>query len=203
MAANPKSKQNSAIPFQFQELEAGETLAIEVDSSAKIGGVVRSVFQDTRGVLWVGGEGDLLRNDGKTITSYAIKDDQGKEVTIKRIIEDKEGSIWCGTTHKGICRYDGKTFTNFTEDGVVDGDEVWCVHEDQAGNIWFSGKQFGVYRYDSRSFIKFDEKDGLTTPGIMCIFDDDKGRLWLGGVGGLFRYDGESFFNVKKDGPWQ
>ncbi len=70
-------------------------------------------------------------------------------------------------------------------------------------NIWFSGKRFGVYRYDGNSFTKFDEKDGLTTPGIMCIFDDDKGRLWLGGVGGLFRYDGESFFNVKKDGPWK
>jgi ligand-binding sensor domain-containing protein len=334
MPAKPKSKQNAATPLQTQDHAAGETLVIEVDSSAKIGGVVRSIFQDTSGVLWIGGEGDLFRNDGKALTSYDIKDDQGKGVTIKRIIEDKEGNIWCGTTggitridgesftsfgeahglishdvwsiaadtngmiwvgtiegvsrfdgkaftkfalpeaepdptrgitsgkivhcitvdrkgqmwfgtnggaykydgrtltnfsekdglsnnavssiiedksgsiwfgttHKGICRYDGKVFTKFTEDGIVDGNEIWCVHEDQVGNIWFSGKRFGVYCYDGNSFTRFDEKDGLATPGIMCIFDDDKGRLWLGGVGGLFRYDGESFFNVKKDGPWK
>ncbi len=75
VTTQPKSKQDSATPLQPQELTAGETLVIAVDSSAEIGGVVRSVFQDTRGVLWIGGEGDLFRNDGKTLTSYDIKDD--------------------------------------------------------------------------------------------------------------------------------
>ena len=34
-----------------------------------------------------------------------------------------------------ICRFDGKVFTNFTEDGIVDGKEVWCIHEDNAGAL--------------------------------------------------------------------
>ena len=122
---------------------------------------------------------------------------------VHSILEDKSGNIWFGTTHKGICRFDGKVFTNFTEDGIVDGKEIWCIHEDEAGNIWFSGKRFGAYCYDGNSFTKFDEKDGLTSPGIMCIFEDKERRLWLGGVQGLFRYDGESIFNVTKNGPWQ
>ncbi len=110
----PKSKQDSTIPFQTQDLAEAEPLIIEVDSHAEIGGVVRSVFQDTRGVLWIGGEGDLFRNDGKALTSYDIKDDLGTGVTIKRIIEDKEGNIWCGTSG-GITRIDGESFTSFGE----------------------------------------------------------------------------------------
>ena len=78
VTTQPKSKQDSATPLQPQDLTAGETLVIAVGSSVEIGGVVRSVFQDTHGVLWVGGEGDLFRNDGKTLSSYDIKDDQGK-----------------------------------------------------------------------------------------------------------------------------
>ena len=89
----PKSKQDSTMPFPTQDLAEAEPLIIAVDSHAEIGGVVRSVFQDTRGVLWIGGEGDLFRNDGKALASYDIKDDLGTGVTIKRIIEDKEGNI--------------------------------------------------------------------------------------------------------------
>ena len=49
VTTQPKSKQDSATPLQPQDLTAGETLVIAVDSSVEIGGVVRSVFQDTRG----------------------------------------------------------------------------------------------------------------------------------------------------------
>jgi ligand-binding sensor domain-containing protein len=77
---------------------APTSLVIDVDPFAEIRGVVRAVFEDSRGTLWIGGECDLFRNDGTTLTSYAIKDDLGRGVTIMKIVEDKAGNIWCGTT---------------------------------------------------------------------------------------------------------
>ena len=310
------------------------SLVIDVNANAEIGGVVRSIFQDSNGILWVGGEGDLFRNDGSTVTSYDIRDDLGNGVTIKQIIEDRDGHIWCGTnggitridgdsftsfgekdglinrdvwsiaadnhgtlwigtidgvcrfdgqefsefpipesrpdptrgvtsanivhcilvdrkeqvwfgtnggayiydgnglahlsekdglphdvvhniledstgniwigtTHNGICRFDGKVFRNFTADKIVDGNEIWCIHEGTSGHIWFSGNRFGVYNYDGNTFTHFDESDGLTSPGMMSILEDTDGRVWLGGVHGLFRYDGQAFVQVTKNGPWQ
>lgn len=110
----------------------------------------------------------------------------------------------------GISRYDGKSFTNFTKDGVISGVEVGGLYEDDAGSIWFAAENAGVYRYDGTSrpagqaeFTNYYKADGLITNGILSIFKDKEGRFWFGGWGGLFRYDGKSFTPVTRDGPWQ
>ncbi|MBM4015439.1 MAG: hypothetical protein FJ293_10815 [Planctomycetes bacterium] len=176
-------------------------LVIDVDPSAEISGVVRAVFEDSRGTLWIGGECDPFRNDGTTLTHYAIKDDLGRGVTIKKIVEGKDGAIWCGTTG-GISRFDGNAFTNFTQDGVVEGKEIWCIHEGHSGNIWISAKRSPLYRYDGSAFTKLQEQDEITSLAL-TLLEDSSGRLWLGGTHGLFRHDGASFVRVTKNGPWR
>lgn len=118
------------------------------------------------------------------------------------ILEDKSGNIWFGTIHGGISRFDGKDFTNFTEQGVVEGKEIWCIHEGRSGNVWFSGKNSPLYRHDGNTFAKVEEQDGITSLAF-TILEDNSGRLWLTGTHGLFRHDGESFVRVTKNGPWQ
>lgn len=157
MTSKPKSKQDSATSLQPQNLAARETLAIDVDSSSEMGGVVRSIFQDARGVLWVGGEGDLLRNDGKALTRYDIKSDLGKGVTIKQIIEDKEGNIWCGTTGR-ITRIDGESFTSFDEKDGLTTPGLLCILDANKGRLWLGGVG-GLFRYDGESFFCV-RKDG-------------------------------------------
>ena len=90
------------------------------------------------------------------------------------------------------------------------GTEAWSLYEDRAGNIWFPVENFGMYRYDAspagrqgNALTNFDKKNGLASNAIQCAFEDRDGRLWLGGWMGLFRYDGKSFINVTKYGPWQ
>lgn len=309
-------------------------LALDFQSDAKLGSVVRTIFQDSEGVLWIGGEGSLFRIDSKAVTSYDLKDDHGEGVTVKQIVQTADGAIWCGTTgglskiedesfrsygekdglisrdvwslaadrkgtlwvgtidgacrfdgnsfqkveipksspdptrgvtsaeivhcimvdsrdrvwfgtnggayvlegtdltlisqknglpgtvvhnimeaadghiwigttHHGICRFDGQDSINFTADGTIEGNEIWCISEDQKGNVWFSGKNFGIYRYDGMEFERFDRTNGIDSPGVMCIFEDSAKRLWFGGVGGLFRYQGGEFIKVTEKGPWK
>ncbi len=35
------------------------------------------------------------------------------------------------------------------------------------------------------------------------ILKDKDGNLWMGASGGLFRFDGKSFVNVRRIGPWK
>ena len=80
--------------------------------------------------------------------------------------------------------------------------EVCVIYEDQAGDIWFSSEGYGVYRYNGKFFTNYSEAQGLGVPAVQTIFEDREGRFWVGGGGGLYRFDGKSFINVTKDGPW-
>jgi ligand-binding sensor domain-containing protein len=189
-------KSASADPFSSQQ-----TLVIDLDSKAEIGGVVRCVFQDSRGVLWVGGEGDLFRNDGKTVTSYDIKDDLGNRVTVRQIIEDHAGHIWCATTG-GITRIEGKSFTSFGEKDGLLSRSVWSIAADK-DSIWI-GTIEGVCRFECQGFTEFsipestpDPTRGVTSAKIVhCIVVDRAGRVWFGTNGGAYIDDGKFLTNL-------
>jgi ligand-binding sensor domain-containing protein len=95
---------------------------------------VRRIFQDQRGHLWFGTNGDgVIRYDGESLASFSINEGFGG-VAVRGIVQDKQGYIWFGT-ERGITRYDGKSFVNFTEkDGLIN-DDVWSVAIDSKGTI--------------------------------------------------------------------
>ncbi len=85
---------------------------------------VLSIIQDKSGNIWFGTEagdvskreteGGVWRYDGKTIQNLSKKDDLSHPA-VWSILEDKSGNLWIGTRNTGLCRYDGKTFTSFSE----------------------------------------------------------------------------------------
>jgi ligand-binding sensor domain-containing protein len=204
----PASSRDALLVSQATDVQPRPaSLVIDVDPAAEIDGVVRAVFEDSRGTLWIGGECDLFRNDGTTLTNYAITDDLGRGVTIRKIVEDKAGNIWCGTTG-GITRIEGKSFKSYGEkDGLILGD-VWSMAVDASGVIWI-GTIEGVCRFDGTTFTAFaipeaqpDPTRGVTSGKVVhCITVDRKGRVWFGTNGGAYVYDGVSLTNIsERDG---
>ncbi len=164
---------------------------------------VTSILEDRNGTLWFGTDGfGICQFDGRSFSHLTMQNGLCDN-NITSLLEDQQGNIWIGTMFGGISRYNGQTFTHFTREGQVKGEEVYSIYEDAKGNIWFPAEGHGVYRYDGTSFTNFHTQNGLVTDGIQCIYEDREGRLWLGGWGGLFRYDGQSFFSVTKEGPWK
>jgi len=164
--------------------------------------VVWSIFEDMDKNLWFGTEGEGARKyDGQSFTSYTTKEGLAGNAVLA-ISGDRNGNIWFATRSGGVSRYDGTTFHNLTQaDGPLD-NEIYEIREDRTGNIWFSVRGQGVARYDGTSFTSFGKKDGLTFLHVQEIFEDNTGIIWLGCSGGLFIYDGESFTNVLRKGPW-
>ena len=140
----------------------------------------------------------------KTIVNY------GESDIVTSSVLDKNGNLWFGTTDEGVYKYDGKTFTNFSEtDGLCD-NEVWSMIEDTDGNLWF-GTGKGLCKYDGKTFtnipIPWDGSNDIW--GEMCnpnivtsLIQDKKGDLWVGTCGGgAYRYDGEklTIFLIEND----
>lgn len=146
-----------------------------------------------------------LQNPPYNLSPYAVYS----------ILKDKKGNLWFGTQAKGVCRYDGKSLTWFTEKGLK-GPAVLGLFEDSKGNIWFGNNGAGLFRYDGKSLINFTEDKGLgnkdfrasgksglgSLARIYSINEDNNGNLWIGTVdSGVWKYDGRNLTNyTTKDG---
>ena len=95
-------------------------MQIRLDT-APIAEYIVEAFEDRKGVLWFGTlNHGVARHDpsaaftpgGKALTYFTEKDGLCGN-TIASIAEDQEGKLWFAG-HMGVCRYDGKTFTNFS-----------------------------------------------------------------------------------------
>ncbi len=164
---------------------------------------VNSVLADSKGNMWFGTDGfGICKWNGVGFTNFTT--DNGLcDNNIGDLFEDSSGNIWISTSYGGMCMFDGKSFRNFATEGLIDGVEAGAIYEDKRGNIWFAVEHHGVYKYDGESFVNYNEKDGLNTSGVLSIYQDREDRFWFGGWGGLFRFDGETFTSVTKDGPWE
>ena len=131
------------------------------------------------------------------------------------ILKDKKGNVWLGTQAQGVLRYNGKSFTWFTEKGL-NGSAVLSIFEDRRGNIWFGNNGAGLFRFDGETLTNVTEEKQLTNyefkvsgasntntlARIYSINEDDFGNLWIGTVdAGAWKYDGTTLTHyTMKDG---
>lgn len=89
-----------------------------------------AMIEDKSGALWFGcasdhmndgGNGGVWRYDasdaprtGSSLKKFTTKDGLSHNCVFC-VVEDSKGNIWFGTRNTGLCYYNGKTFTDFTE----------------------------------------------------------------------------------------
>lgn len=130
--------------------------------------------------------------------SSTISSAYGPNSITRNMLQDKKGNIWFATW-EGIFKYDGKTFTNYTNKENLRRFHVFSLLEDTKGNLWFGTIGAGIYRYDGTTFTNFTTEDGLAHNSIGCFMEDENGLLWIGTMNGISAYDGKSFTNYKKE----
>ena len=175
------------------------------------------------GGLFFGHSNDVCFYDGKSFTNFYIypptywpsKKNMNGPYSIYSTLVDKDGNVWFGTQEKGVCRYDGDSFTFFTELGL-DKAAVRTLYQDKAGNIWAGNNGAGLFRFNGNDFTNFTDENGLANPGFLkklkgkegtlarpwTMNEDDNGNLWIGTIdAGVWKYDGNKLTNyTTKDG---
>uniref|UniRef100_UPI00404A5320 ligand-binding sensor domain-containing protein n=1 Tax=Flavobacterium sp. TaxID=239 RepID=UPI00404A5320 len=171
----------------------------------QLSGVVRTVFQDSKGDFWFGTQNGLCRHDKNGLVYFDIKNRLGQRVTVHVILEDKTGAIWIGYGG-GIAKYDGEFFTNYYEKDILTTSGLWSMIMDSKGILWIGTTQ-GVFTFDDKAFTAFEIPEGKvnqnmgisTTKMIHSIIEDSKGNIWFATNGGAYMFDGKTLTNISAE----
>ena len=161
-----------------------------------------SIFADSKGSIWAGSVSGIFRFDGVNWAPFELpypEEVTGEFITdgtCMSMIEDKVGNMWFATMGFGAFKYDGSTFTQYTEKDGLTNNSVDHIMEDSNGNIWFGTRHGGLSRYDGMTFTNYTSNDSIGNNEVCVIYEDKVGNIWFSSEGyGVYRYNGESFTN--------
>ena len=113
-----------------------------------------------------------VMKDNATCNIQYLDVDQGMNSSyVNCMLRDKTGNLWFGTGGGGVSKYDGESFTHFTEKEGLSNNNVRSIIEDKTGNLWFGTDGGGVSKYDGESFTHFTEKEGLSNNTVWSIIE--------------------------------
>jgi len=151
---------------------------------------VRTIFEDSRGNIWIGTYMGLSRYDGRSLTNYGKKELGVDSDFVSSLSEDQEGNIYVGTD-AGICRYDirSSTFHSFCPE--ILNTRIYSMVKDAGGVMWIGSRGKGLYRKSGNKLVLSPGTENLEK--VIRIATDGKGRVFLASYcDDIYMYDGES-----------
>src|SRR5262245_23392972 len=139
---------------------------------------IQALGEDAGGTLLVGWKGGIQRFvDGKT-EPYRLRGTD-RQFRAKRILRDRDGSLWIATTDRGLVHvHDGRT-DMLSLSGGLSGDEVNTIFEDREGTIWVLTYN-GLDRFRDLAVATFTVGQGLLDNNVGFVLASRDGSVWLG-----------------------
>jgi len=95
------------------------------------------------------------------------------KLAVNRLLLDRDGALWIGTTDKGLYRIINGRVDHFGAEDGLSGDSVYCLYEDREGSIWVATTN-GLDRFRDLPVLSFSGREGLSiseVAGVMASHD--------------------------------
>ena len=148
---------------------------------------IYSVYEDDRGVLWVGTPAGLNRMEHGHVQVFTTKDGLPND-HVNSIWGGADHTLWLGTS-AGLSAFQNGRFKNFSRrDGLSD-DSITVAIEDKLGNLWVGTRYSGLDVLSKGRWRHYEMGKGLAANTVREIHEDATGAVWVGTGGGLTRFD--------------
>jgi signal transduction histidine kinase/ligand-binding sensor domain-containing protein/CheY-like chemotaxis protein len=148
--------------------------------------IVRSLFKDRQGNVWIGTNSGLFVYGGGKLTQLTVKDGLPDERALS-FYEGTDGLLWIGTASGLVCARDGKLLKDLPkglDPGRVRGQVIWSFLKDRDGALWIGMLGGGLVRYLHETTEPFENPRKAASKAITALYEDREGSLWIGASGG-------------------
>ncbi|MBC3539147.1 two-component regulator propeller domain-containing protein [Rufibacter sediminis] len=155
-------------------------------------GIVTSISQDNRGLMWFATEDGLNRFDGYSFKVFKYDPARKNSLTgnfIRKVFTDSKGIVWVSSRH-GLNRFNakGEAFSHYSytpqAKATIAGDDITDIAESPSGDLWVASYRAGISYYHRKKnlFTAYRKENlpGLSSDKIISVYEDRKGWLWVG-----------------------
>ncbi|NME68883.1 ligand-binding sensor domain-containing protein [Flammeovirga aprica] len=173
---------------------------------------IMTLFQDSRGLVWVGsyGKGLFRMNDNLDLTAVVQlpttqQEGQLNSEIIRSIQEDSFGNIWVGTA-SGLNKipvdqiYEDNPQVVVYENDInnknsISQDYILDLLPTKNGDLWVGTMGGGLNKFIAKEnkFVRFTDANGLPNNTIKGLLSDDKNHIWISTNNGLSKIHEETF----------
>ncbi len=166
------------------------------------GNGITSIFQDSKGFIWVGTEDGLNRYDGYSFKIYRHNLQDSTSISgnhVRCIQEDKDGNLWIGTIGAGLNKWDRETdaFINYSskssKQNALPEDNIYSIAFESDSSFWVKTDNYLLKIYTSPIAREvyglysniFKYQDNIKVP----IFHKSNSHLWIGTKEGIAQFN--------------
>src|SRR5690606_19191647 len=121
---------------------------------------VYKVFQDDKGLIWLGTDQGLFRFDGVDYERFS-ETDSLPALAVTAVAQDSLGRIWMGHANGELSYLDNDRVIRFqTREGSAV-ERVSDIIFDSQGRLWFSTLNDGLYYFVNNRLYRVDQQEGL------------------------------------------
>ena len=163
---------------------------------------VNTIFQDSRGFIWIGTSDGLVRFDSHDFRVFRPNPADPYSLLngyVSDIKEDRDGNLWIATL-AGLAKWNRKTdqFSHYqqasTNSNSLSSNQIRCLLIDQDGSIWIGTSNAGLNHFypGTGKWIRYrailSQKNSLNDDSIHCLVRDHNGWIWIGTANGGLNY---------------
>ena len=170
---------------------------------------VMSVYKDSKGILWVGTDGDGLYSispNNEVVRHYKDENYLGSKLnTVVSIFEDSNNTIWIGTYLNGLAKIEENSKRiEFVKDLVDEQSNpvksIYTIIEDDFKNLWLGSMGSGLYKLNLKTNVitscNVQIEDRPEGPKFFnnkwinnLLLDSERNHLYVASYDGISKFD--------------
>ena len=131
------------------------------------------IFQDSRGLMWLGTNWGMCRYDGINF-KYLDKD----SIEVSAIGESNDAVLWMGHVDGEIEYVKNLSIQKFVPKDSLPKVKITAILFDKQNRLWFGTYGAGLYCYDHDVLYNISMKDGLTDNIVYDLFLAEDNTVW-------------------------